>query len=70
MDTAFLLAQVSSSVPPWVLTVIFGSLATIVGLLGGFLLNRWVGRAKLEAARLEAERLVADAKTEADVLRK
>ena len=47
-----------------------GALGAVTALLAGYLLTRWLGRTRLDAARNEAERIQAEAKSEADVLRK
>ena len=41
-----------------------------VGLVGAYLLMRWLSKGKLDVARNEAERVIADAKSEAEVVRK
>ncbi len=50
--------------------VIAGGLGAIAALLGGYLLTRWLGRARLDAARNEAEHVQAEAKSQAEVIRK
>ncbi len=50
--------------------LIGGALGGIVGLMGGYLLMRWLGRARLDAARNEAERVLTESRTEAGVIRK
>ncbi|RME41733.1 MAG: ribonuclease Y [Planctomycetota bacterium] len=50
--------------------LISGAIGTVVGLLAGYLLMRWLGRARLDAARNEAERILAESRSEADVIRK
>jgi ribonuclease Y len=57
------IAQVSRGLVP-------GAIGAIVGLMGGYLLMRWLGRARLDAARNEAERVLTDVRSEADVTRK
>ena len=47
-----------------------GAVGAIVGLMGGYLLMRWFGRARLDAARAEAERTQTDALAEAEVIKK
>ena len=47
-----------------------GALGAVTALLAGYLLTRWLGRTRLDAARNEAQRILADTKSEADVLRK
>ena len=62
-----LLAQ-SSGV---VLKLVIGcALSAVVALLGGYLIMRWFGRARLDAAKVEAQRIVNEAKTEAGVVLK
>lgn len=39
-------------------------------MLAGYLLTRWLGRKRLDEARNESERLIAEAKSEAEVVRK
>lgn len=52
-----------------VLKLILGcTLSAVVSLLGGYLLLRWFGRKRLDAAKNEAERIVNDARSEADVI--
>ncbi|MHC5112265.1 MAG: ribonuclease Y [Planctomycetota bacterium] len=50
--------------------MLWGALASIVGLIGGFFVSKWFRRAKIDEARAEAERIVSEAKTDADVTRK
>jgi ribonuclease Y len=45
-----------------------GALGAVVALLAGYLLTRWLGRNRLDAARIEAERMRSDAKGEAEVI--
>ena len=47
-----------------------GALGAVTALLAGYLLTRWLGRTRLDAARNEAQRILAETKSEADVLRK
>ncbi len=47
-----------------------GAAGAVVALLGGYLLVNWLGRARLNAARLEAERVLNEARSEAEVVRK
>ena len=47
-----------------------GALGAVTALLAGYLLTRWLGRTRLDAARIEAQRILAETKSEADVLRK
>jgi len=42
----------------------------VVGVGGGYFLLRWLRRSRLEAARLEADRAVTEAKAEAEVIRR
>jgi len=54
-----------------ILQLVIGcGLSAIVALLGGYLVMRWFGRARLDAARTQADRVLADARSEADVVRK
>ena len=62
------LAQAAGS--PWLDRVAAGALGAVVALLGGYLLMRWLGRKWLDAARNDAERLLGDARGEADIVRK
>ncbi len=62
-----LLAQSSATI---LQLLVASSIGAIVALLAGFLLNKWVGQKRLDAARYEAEHLISEAKTEADVIRK
>jgi ribonuclease Y len=69
MDTLFALpatavAQVDLG------AMVSGALGAAVGLLGGFLVYRWLGRARLSAARNEAERTLTEARAEAEVIHK
>ncbi len=50
--------------------LIAGAIGTLVGLLAGYLLMRWLGRARLDAAKNEAERVLSDVRAEADVIHK
>lgn len=61
-----LLAQ-SNSVWGFVVSLVIGAGA---GAAGGYLILRWLGRARFSAARNEAEKLLGEAKSEADVIRK
>jgi ribonuclease Y len=47
-----------------------GAVGAIVGLLGAYLLTRWLARARLDAARNESERMLLESRAEADVIRK
>jgi ribonuclease Y len=62
-----IIAQVSRGLLPGALS---GAIGAIVGLMGGYLLMRWLVRARLDAARNEAERVLTDARSKADVTRK
>ncbi|MCH7591914.1 MAG: ribonuclease Y [Planctomycetes bacterium] len=42
----------------------------VVGLVGGYFLMRWLAKGKLDMARNDAERVIADAQSEAKVVRK
>ncbi|MFQ5590886.1 MAG: ribonuclease Y [Phycisphaerae bacterium] len=46
------------------------ALGAALGVLVGFLFVRWLARTRLDAARVEAERKISEAQTEADVLHK
>ena len=50
--------------------LVAGAIGAIVALLSGFLLTKWIARKRLDAAQTEAERVVVDARAEADVIRK
>ena len=50
--------------------MVSGALGCLIGLAGLYLLMRWLGRARLDAARNEAERVTSAAKTDADIVRK
>jgi ribonuclease Y len=65
----WILAQAGGGTSPAKLALA-GALGAVAALLGGYLVMRWLGRARLDAARNEAERLVSDARAEADVIRK
>ena len=47
-----------------------GAIGAFFALLAGYLLTRWLGRARLDSARNEAERILGEAGSEASVLRK
>ena len=47
-----------------------GAVGAIVGIMGTYLLLRWRERVKLDTARNEAERLLSESKSEAEVIRK
>ena len=66
MDT--ILLQVTSA--QLLKGLLAGAIGAVVGLLGGYLLMRWLGRARLDAARNESERILGEAHSEADVIRK
>lgn len=54
-----------------ILKLIIGcALSAVVALLGGYLVMRWFGRKRIDAARDEAGRIAADARNEAEVIRK
>lgn len=68
---AFSLAQTTSSTsPPVFKLALAGALGAVAALLAGYLLTRWLGRARLDAARNDAERITHEAKAEAKVIRK
>ncbi len=46
-----------------------GAIGAVVGICGYFLVTKWVARALLTDARKEAERTIAEAKTDAGVMR-
>jgi hypothetical protein len=58
------LAQATGS--PWIDRLASGALGAIVALLGGYLLLRWLGRKWLDTARNDAERLLTEARGEAE----
>lgn len=62
----FMLPLLSQSSTGWILT----GAGTVVGLLGGYLLVRWLKKAWLIEARKEADRVVSDAKSQAEVVTK
>jgi len=64
-----ILAQAGEGTPYGKLAIA-GALGAVVALLAGYLLIRWLGRKHLDAARNEADLLLASTRTEADVLRK
>jgi len=69
MNTSFLtLAQAAGS--PWLDRLAAGAVGAVVALLGGYLLIRWLGRKWLDTARNDAERLLTEARGEADIVRK
>ncbi len=71
MMIANLLAQSQPQAGGVVIQLVIGcALSAIVALLGGYLVMRWFARAKLDAAKLEADRKINDAKAEAEVIRK
>ena len=47
-----------------------GALGALVALLAGYLLTRWLSRTRLDAARLESERVLSEARSEANVILK
>ncbi|MCH8148370.1 MAG: ribonuclease Y [Planctomycetes bacterium] len=57
-------ALLASDVTDWAVTIVVGS---SIGVLFGFMAMRWLGRSRLETARVEAERLLKDAQTDAEV---
>ncbi len=68
-NLALLLAQTGEGVP-FGKYAIAGALGAVAALLAGYLLTRWLGRTRLDAARIQAERLLADSRSEAEVIRK
>lgn len=65
-----IVAQTTQLDPPLLKLALAGALGAIAALLGGFLLKQWLGRAKLDAAKNEAERVINEAKAESQVVRK
>ena len=55
--------------PTNLVVAIAGAIGAVVGICGGFLVTRWLARARLDDARKEAERTIAEAKTDAGVTR-
>lgn len=47
-----------------------GAIGAMIALMAGYLLKQWLGRARLDAARNEADRILTESKSEAEVLRK
>jgi len=45
-------------------------ICAVAGLAGGYVLMRWLGRTRLNAAKTDAERLLAEARADADAIRK
>ena len=70
MISTFSLTLAQAAGNPWLDRFAAGALGAIVALLGGYLLMRWLGRKWLDAARSDAERLLDDARGEADIIRK
>jgi ribonuclease Y len=70
MNTFLLTAIVAQSAGGLWRLFLPGALGAIVALLAGYLLIRWLGRARLDAARNEAERVLGEARSEAEVIRK
>ena len=73
MDATYavaILAQQVDSGLPFGKLALSGALGAVVALLAGYLLRQWLGRVRLDAARNQAERTIADAKGEAEVVRK
>lgn len=54
----------------WAWSAMWGALASVVGLLGGYLVVQWWGRRRIDDARREAERILAESRSEADVVRR
>ncbi len=54
----------ATGIATWAIPIVAGS---SIGVLVGFLAMRWLGRSRLETARIEAERLLKEAHTEAEV---
>ncbi len=50
--------------------LVAGGIGAVVALLGGFLLTKWIARKRMDDAKDEAGRVVADARAEAEVIRK
>ena len=50
--------------------LVSGAIGALIALLAGYLLMRWLARARLDSARNEAERILGEAGSEASVLRK
>ena len=72
MDTSTFvvtLAQAGQEAPVGKLALA-GAMGAVAALLAGYLLMRWIGRARLDAARNEAERVQSEARAEAGVIRK
>jgi ribonuclease Y len=69
MDTVFL-GTLTTVVAQGAGHVLWGILSAVVGLVAGFLTYRWLGRARVDAARSDAERVLTEARGEAEVLRK
>ena len=66
---ASIIAQTTSDVTMTKLAAA-GALGAVVALLAGYLLMRWLGRARLDAAKNEADRILAKVNDEAEVVRK
>ena len=63
-----IIAQFAAQSTEW--SLVWGALGTIVGMLGMYLVLRFAARGRLRDARKEADRSIADASSEADVIRK
>lgn len=61
--SAVMVAQAAA----WTIGIVSGS---AIGVLVGFMFIRWAGRSRLEAARIEVARTIAETQAEAQVIRK
>ncbi len=67
MDSMVLATVVAQTATSWIGG---GAIGLVGGLLGSYFLIRWSGRGKLDAAKSDADRLLNDARSEAEVIRK
>ncbi|MCH7993973.1 MAG: ribonuclease Y [Planctomycetes bacterium] len=61
---AHVFAALVSQTTNWAIPIVVGS---AIGVLVGFMFMRWQGRSRLETARVEADRLLKETQTEAEV---
>jgi len=68
MQWLLLAAQTATNGGVTLRQVVFAALGTVVGLLGGWLVQRFFFKARVQAARGEAERILTEARSEAEVI--
>ncbi len=67
MDTLLSAGLLGQSTEVVLRLLVPGAIGALIGMMGLYLVMRWVGRARLDAARNESERILANARSDSEV---